>query len=54
MNIAKTLNIAFPFEESELGHFFKMTTTTNQAAVSNFKFFLTIKENDLLYKNNVG
>ena len=54
MNTSKTFNIKFPFEESKLGHFFNMTVNSNEAAVSNFKFFLTLKKGDLLYKNNVG
>jgi response regulator RpfG family c-di-GMP phosphodiesterase len=53
-NATKTFNIKFPLEESDRGSFLKMTESSNEKAVSNFLFFLSLKDNELLYKNNAS
>jgi len=52
--VRKTFNISFPIADSEKGYLFKMTNSSNEAAVANFNFFLTVGEREVLYNNRGG
>lgn len=50
----KSYSIKFPIEESSENHFFALTQSNYEATLAKLKFFIVVKEGELLYNPRFG